>query len=260
MCGPRDRRVARPRGWITLDTAGILAQSSNVGAIKIGQRLTATRFDKWVRRFGFGKPTGVALPGEEQGLVLPLKKYSGSSMGNLPIGQGELVTPIQMATAYSAIANGGILRTPHVVDEIGGESRRRGKAHRVISSRTAYEVRKMLEGRLRVPAARRARSRSRATSSPARPAPRTRSTRRPASTPRRTTSRRSSASRRRTSPKLLISVMVDEPRGAIYGGEVAAPAFGKIASFALPVPADPAVLTRMRGPGTVAGRGYAERR
>ncbi len=106
---------SHPRGWLTLDTGGILAQSSNVGAITIGQRLGGRRFDRWVREFGFGSPTGVDLPGEEQGLVLPYAKYSGSSMGNLPIGQGELVTPMQMATAYSAIANGGILRKPHLV-------------------------------------------------------------------------------------------------------------------------------------------------
>ena len=74
-----------------------------------------------MHRFGFGAPTGVELPGEETGVVLPLDRYSGSSMGNLPIGQGELVTPMQMATAYSAIANGGILRPPHIV-ELGGGS------------------------------------------------------------------------------------------------------------------------------------------
>ena len=75
----------------------------------------AASFNAWVRRFGFGARTGVELPGEEIGQVLPLSHYSGSSMGNLPIGQGELVTPMQMASAYAAIANGGILRRPHIV-------------------------------------------------------------------------------------------------------------------------------------------------
>ena len=82
----------------------------------IGQRLGADRFDHWVRAFGFGKPTGVDLPGEQAGIVLAREKYSGSSMGNLPIGQGEAVTPMQMATAYAALANGGILRPPHLVE------------------------------------------------------------------------------------------------------------------------------------------------
>ncbi len=85
-----------------LTTAQILAQSSNVGAIKIGALEGSENFSKWVERFGFGKQTGVELPGEEIGQVLPVGKYSGSSMGNLPIGQGELVTPLQMASVYAA--------------------------------------------------------------------------------------------------------------------------------------------------------------
>ena len=103
----------------SLTTAQILAQSSNVGAIKIGVLEGATNFASWVRRFGFGKRTGVELPGEEIGQVLPVSHYSGSSMGNLPIGQGQLVTPLQMASAYSAIANGGILRPPHIIRSVG---------------------------------------------------------------------------------------------------------------------------------------------
>ena len=74
-----------------------------------------------MHRFGFGTPTGIDLPGEEQGIVLHASQYSGSSMGNLPMGQGESVTPIQMATAYAAIANGGVLRPPHIVEAIGGK-------------------------------------------------------------------------------------------------------------------------------------------
>ena len=85
----------------------ILRVSSNIGADLIGRQLGARRFDYWVHRFGFGSPTGVDLPGEERGIVLHWWQYSGSSMGNLPMGQGESVTPMQMAAAYSAIANGG---------------------------------------------------------------------------------------------------------------------------------------------------------
>jgi cell division protein FtsI (penicillin-binding protein 3) len=104
-----DRTIgeSHPRGPETLTTAEILAQSSNVGAIKIGLEMGKVRFDYWVRRFGFDKPTGVDLPGEQRGIVLPVSKYSGSSMGNLPLGQGEAVTPMQMAQAYAEIANGG---------------------------------------------------------------------------------------------------------------------------------------------------------
>ena len=138
------------RGAVTLTTAEILAQSSNVGTIMIGQRLGAKRFDEWVRRFGFGTKSGIELPGEERGLVLPLDKYSGSSMGNLPIGQGEAVTPMQIAAAYAAIANGGILRTPQIVQPIDGKRVALPKGKRIISPFTATEVRKMLEGVFRV--------------------------------------------------------------------------------------------------------------
>src|SRR5204862_4520225 len=117
--------------------AGILAQSSNVGAITIGRLEGAPRFDKWMHRFGFGRPTGVELPGEERGLVLPLSKYSGSTMGNLPIGQGISVTPMQMAAAYSAIANGGILRTTRIVRRVDGKPSAEPPGHRVISTQTA---------------------------------------------------------------------------------------------------------------------------
>src|SRR5436305_776515 len=92
------------RGPETLSTAQILAFSSNVGAITIGEKEGRDRFDYWVRRFGFGKPTRVGLPGEERGIVPTVAQYSGSSMGNLPIGQGLAVTPMPMAQAYAAIA------------------------------------------------------------------------------------------------------------------------------------------------------------
>ena len=130
----------------TLTTSQILARSSNVGAIKIGALEGPTKFNTWVHRFGFGARTGVDLPSEESGVTLPLAKYSGSSMGNLPIGQGELVTPMQMATAYAAIANGGILRTPHIISSIGGVAQGEPRGRRVISATTAASVRQMLEG------------------------------------------------------------------------------------------------------------------
>src|SRR6476619_2968438 len=124
----------------------MLAQSSNVGTVKIGLEEGGRRFDGWVRRFGFGKPTGIDLPGEERGLVLPYEKYSGSSMGNLPIGQGLSVTPLQIATAYSALANGGILRPPHIIRRIDGRLAAEPKGHRIVSARVAGQIRQMLKG------------------------------------------------------------------------------------------------------------------
>jgi cell division protein FtsI/penicillin-binding protein 2 len=221
-------------GEETLTTAEILAHSSNVGAIKIGALEGASSFNSWVHRFGFGTPTGVDLPSEERGLVLPLSHYSGSSMGNLPIGQGELVTPIQMATAYSAIANGGILRRPHIVASIGGRAQPLPPGHRVISPATAASLRGMLEGVLapggtasEVSIPGYALAGKTGTASKIDPA----------------TGEYSKTAyvasfigfAPAADPKLLCAVVADEPQtGSIYGGAVAAPAFGQIMSFALP--------------------------
>ncbi len=224
---------SHPRGPERLTTAQILAQSSNVGAVTIGQRLGAKRFDYWVRRFGFGRKTGVDLPGEERGLVLPVSKYSGSSMGNLPIGQGESVTPMQMAAAYSAIANGGVLRSPRLVRRVDGQRTEVPKGRRVISKETSMQLRLMLEGafapggtasEVSIPGYQLAGKTGTANKIDER------------------TGEYSKANYIASfmgfapalHPKLMIGVMVDEPQGAIYGGVVAAPAFGKIASFALP--------------------------
>ena len=218
----------------TLTTAQILAQSSNVGAIKIGKLEGAASFNEWVHRFGFGARTGVDLPSEEMGRTLPLSEYSGSSMGNLPIGQGELVTPMQMVSAYAAIANGGILRAPHIVSAVGGHPQAVPAGHRVISETTAAEVRKMLEGVLApggtasevsIPGYQLAGKTG--TASKIDPA----------------TGQYSKTAyiasflgfAPAADPKLLCAVIVDEPQsGSIFGGTVAAPAFGQIMSFALP--------------------------
>jgi cell division protein FtsI (penicillin-binding protein 3) len=218
----------------TLTTAEILAQSSNVGAIKIGALDGPERFNQWVHNYGFGARTGVELPGEETGVTLSPNEYSGSSMGNLPIGQGELVTPMQMVTAYSAIANGGILRRPHIIGAIDGQPRPEPAGRRVISAETSAELRTMLKGVLApggtasevsIPGYELAGKTG--TASKVDPA----------------TSEYSETAYVASfigfapakDPKLLCAVVVDEPQnGSIYGGTVAAPAFGQIMSFALP--------------------------
>jgi cell division protein FtsI/penicillin-binding protein 2 len=229
-----DRTIgeSHPRGYVTLSTKEILAQSSNVGAIKIGMKLGAERFDAWVRRFGFGKKTGVDLPGEEAGQVLDVEKYSGSSMGNLPIGQGVSVTPAQMASAYSAIANGGILRPARMVRAIDDKPTKIAKGRRVISQETAASVREMLKGVL-APGG----TAAEATVPGYELAGKT-------GTANKVDEKTGLYSESRyiasfvgfapaDRPRLLVTVMVDEPQGAIYGGEVAAPAFQQITSFSL---------------------------
>ncbi|HEV2813510.1 MAG TPA: penicillin-binding protein 2 [Solirubrobacteraceae bacterium] len=231
-----DRTIgeSHPRGYVTLSTAEILAQSSNVGAIIIGKdKLGAKRFDHWVRRFGFGKPTGVDLPGEESGQVLPLDKYSGSSMGNLPIGQGVSVTPMQMASAYSAIANGGILRPARIVRKVDGEPTRLPRGKRVISAKSSLALRIMLKG-VFAPGG----TASEASVAGYELAGKTGTANKVEETTGEYSEERYIASfvgfAPAENPRLLVTVMVDEPNGAIYGGEVAAPAFQSIMQFALP--------------------------
>jgi cell division protein FtsI (penicillin-binding protein 3) len=229
-----DREIANAhaRGPATLSTAQILAQSDNVGAITVGLRLGQRKFDRWVRKFGFGKPTGIDLPGEERGIQPPVSKYSGSSMGNLPIGQGESVTPIQMATAYSAIANGGILRPAQMVRRVGGKLVHRSRGTRILSESVAAQVRTMLEGVLapggtaqevKIPGYKLAGKTGTANKVDASTGEYSES--------RYVASFVGFAPAR--NPRLLVSIMVDEPQGSIYGGQVAAPAFGEIAAFAL---------------------------
>ncbi len=224
---------SHPRGPVTLSTSEILAQSSNVGAIKIGLKLGEQKFDRWMRRFGFGSPTNIDLPGEERGLLLPLDRYSGSTMGNLPIGQGQSVTPIQMAQAYTAIANGGVLRTPQVVRSIGGRRVKAPRGRRVVSEGTASALRSMLKGVFN------AGGTASAVQIPGYDLAGKTGTANKVDAASGTYSEKAYVSSfvgfaPTASPRLLISVMVDEPQGSIYGGDVAAPAFGKIAAFTLP--------------------------
>jgi cell division protein FtsI/penicillin-binding protein 2 len=229
-----DRTIgeAHPRGPLTLTTAEILAQSSNVGAVTIGMKEGATRFSKWINRFGFGRPTGVDFPGEEQGIVPKLEDYSGATMGNLPIGQGLAVTPIQMAAGYSAIANGGILRQPTLIRSIGGQPAGDDTdPQRVLSARVAAQLRSMLEGVLEPGGT------ASAVSVPGYVlAGKT-------GTAQKVENGTYSDTKYVASfvgfapaehPKLLVAVVVDEPQDVHVGGAVAAPVFGQIAEFALP--------------------------
>ncbi len=228
-----DRTIeeSHPRGTETLSVGEILAHSSNVGAVTIGLELGATSFSKWIQRFGFGRQTGVQFPAEEIGIVPSLDEYSGSTMGNLPIGQGLAVTPMQMIAGYNAIATDGRLRPPRLIKRIGEEPVHEPRGKRVISPVVAAEVREMLEGVLAAGG-----------------------TASEVSVPGYTLAGKTGTAEvaengtysetkyvasfigfaPADNPRLLAAVIVDQPQGDIYGGSVAAPAFGQIASFALP--------------------------
>jgi cell division protein FtsI/penicillin-binding protein 2 len=226
----REIKDAEAHGYETKSVSDILKVSSNIGAVLIAKRVGTTRFDSWIHKWGFGKPTGVDLPGEQQGIVLPLKNYSGATMGNLPIGQGIAVTPMQMAAGYAAIANGGILRAPHIVDSIGGKKTKLPPGRRVISEATAASVRTMLEGVLGPGG----------TASGAEIKGYTLAGK--TGTAEKAIDGKYSKDKYVASfigfapaekPKLLVAVMVDEPNGEIYGGQVAAPAWKEIVNRSL---------------------------
>src|SRR6202165_3030817 len=147
-------RIRDHKPFGLLDVADILAQSSDVGAIKIALRLGAPKFYDYIRAFGFGQPTGVDMPGESKGILRRLENWSAVSIGSISMGQEVGVTPIQLISAVSAIANGGMLYKPHVIAEL-----RRGdhvmpaegplapsEPRKVIRPETAATLRRLMEG------------------------------------------------------------------------------------------------------------------
>jgi cell division protein FtsI (penicillin-binding protein 3) len=127
----------------------IIEQSSNVGTVKLGLTLGADRIDEWIRRFGFGSATGLDFPGEAEGIVLDREDWSGSTIGTVPLGQGIAVTPLQLVTAYSAIANKGVWVEPKLVRSTMAPDGTRMQAspparHRVVSRATSRKVLQIL--------------------------------------------------------------------------------------------------------------------
>ncbi len=227
-----DRTIhdAERRGTETMSVAEILSKSSNVGTVTLAQRLGGPRLMKWMRRYGIGRKTGVDFPGESPGIVLPYDQWSGSTIGNVPIGQGVAVTPVQMAAAYATVANGGVWTQPHLVEKIAGHRIAKPVTRRILAPTVNVEVAAMLgnvvadgtgveaqipgynvagkTGTAQKPDAQGGYSGYRYVASfvgfvPA------------------------------SKPRLVVLVKVDEPTRAIWGGVVAAPAFAEIAGFGL---------------------------
>jgi len=132
-----------------LSVRGILANSSDVGAIKIALRLGAPRFYETIQAFGIGQSTGIELPGENRGLMRPVEHWSANSIGSLAMGQEVSVTPVQITSAISAIANGGTLYRPHIVRDVKGGTatspRSSAELRQATDARTAAQVREMME-------------------------------------------------------------------------------------------------------------------
>ncbi len=221
-------------GWLSFRE--VIQKSSNIGVTKIGKRLGRERLYRYVRSFGFGERSGIALPGEGTGIVRPMRTWTSSSMASIPYGQEIATTPLQMAAAVAAIANGGVLMKPAVVKSVrgpGGEQRyemQPTRVRRVVSEETARVMSDILAGAVEKGTGRNAALRhyrmagKTGTAQKVGPDGRYSHTKFLASfvgfVP-------------AEAPELVIVVMVDEPTGSYYGGRVAAPVVREIAKRSL---------------------------
>ncbi|MGH3009354.1 MAG: peptidoglycan D,D-transpeptidase FtsI family protein [Gaiellaceae bacterium] len=220
---------AEQHGTERLKVSQILQRSSNIGTVEIAEKyLGEAGLKRWMARFGFGRTTGIDFPGESPG-ILP-SYWSGSTIGNVPIGQGVSVTAIQLASVYGAIANGGVWVQPHLVDHVLGEEPPKLHKRRILTPAIDSELLNMLKGVVS-----------------------DQGTAVLAKVPGYSVAGKTGTAQKpgghgylpgeyvatfvgmvpASHPRLLVLVSVDEPHGQIYGGLVAAPAFEQIASFDL---------------------------
>ncbi len=230
-------RDVHPRGWITMQE--VIKFSSNIGAAKIALHVGAERYNRYIRGFGFGEDTGIALPGEVKGLLRPWRKWRPIDLAVTGFGQSIGVTPLQLTAAVNTIVNDGYYSPPiiarEIVDEDGKPVKRfqSARTRQVIQKKTADQIRAMmalvtLEGGTGVQAVPPGYTAAGKTGTAQVMDPVT----------------KRYASKKYTSvftgyipadhPRLVITVVVHEPQGASYGGVVAGPVFREVAAKALP--------------------------
>ena len=222
-----------------LNLAEVIKFSSNIGAAKIGLSLGKQTLYRMYRRFGFGQKTGIGLPGESPGIMQPLKSLPPIALANISFGQGIAVTALQLVTAVSAIANGGDLMRPYIVEKITDDSgvpiliHHPMRVRRVLSPQTAHLITTFMEG-VTQPGG----TGTRAAIKGFTVAGKTGTSQKP-----RTDGKKGYSHDKfigsfvgfvpAEDPKLAILVVINEPKGIPYGGVVAAPAFRAIASRSL---------------------------
>lgn len=227
-----------PHGWLSFQD--VIKVSSNIGAVKIGKKVGPKTFYTYIRAFGFGRPTALDLPGEVSGVVWPYQNWGELEFSNICFGQGVTVTAVQLAAALGAIANGGQLMKPFLVRRILDQQGNPVKefppqvVRQVLSPETAREMRRLLArvtepGGTATQAAIEGLAVAGKTGTAQKVSPETR--------------RYAPGKYLSTfmgflpaeAPELVIVVVIDEPKGAHYGGVVAAPIFREIAEQILPI-------------------------
>ena len=213
----------------------VMAKSSNVGVIKAALILGDDRLHSMITAFGFGRRTGIDLPGESPGIVHPVSAWSRIAKAYISFGQGISVTPLQLANAFAALANGGVVHEPYLVRAIGRgdtveEVARPAEGKRAITAQTAVTLERVLETVVTAGTGRRAAvpgyrvAGKTGTAEKVVPGVGYSPTARIASFVGFVPARR---------PRLVCLVLLDEPRGATHGGDVAAPVFGAVMKQAL---------------------------
>jgi cell division protein FtsI (penicillin-binding protein 3) len=233
--GGRVIHDTHPYGWIPFYR--VIQHSSNIGVTKVAEKLQKEKYFKYIERFGFGQPTGIDLPGEAPGLVRRPSSWSTIDLATHAFGQGIAASPIQMAMAYAAVANGGFLMRPFVVRRVvdaNGKAVSENQPHvirRVISERTSRQLRSILTGVVGEGG-----TGILAEVEGFKVAGKTGTAQKPDLV-------RGGYSKKRVAsfigfvpaedPRLVLLVLVDEPEVNVYGGIVAAPIFANIARGAL---------------------------
>jgi len=234
IIGNRRIRDHKAFGWLSV--RDILSRSSNVGIIQLGFRIGKDRLERYIRRYGFGEPTRVDLPGEERGLLRPASDWPTITLGTISMGQGIGVTPLQLVTAVGVIANGGLLVKPRVVKQIrpGGLSMISSESQvfekRVLREKTTDVIKEMMSAVVSDGTGQAAQLLGFSAAGKT-------------GTAQKVDADGHYSHKRFVSsfvgfaptnhPEISIVIVIDEPRGSYYGGEVAAPVFKRIAEKTL---------------------------
>lgn len=246
--GSRTLKDSHPNGVLTAEE--VLAHSSNVGTAKIATKMGNKTFSEYAFAFGFGKKTGVDLSGEENGILRPLEKWSDYSLASIAMGQEISVTPIQMVSAYCAIANGGTLIKPRIIKQIVLDDGTIVKewpveeVHRVISEETSRRLLKNLQKVVDTGTGKEAKSSMYTIGG------KTGTSQKIINGSYSTTHHIGSfiGISPIDSPKIVVLVLLDDPLGLGYGGTVAAPAVKTIVDNTLQylqVPSPKIVITEL---------------